>query len=107
MLIRHAISEGNEKCLIYGHGDYDLTEQGVQQAKSITDVMSKQRDRFTGRYCSALKRTSQTGGLVLGYGLDPTDAEIKRDGRFNEFDFGPLEGIYTGRMDYFEHEIFF
>lgn len=107
MIIRHAISEGNEKHLIYGWTDYDLTPAGIQQAEKLQPVLSQYRERFSSINSSALKRTFNTGGTALGIGLNPPDNMIRRDARFNEFDFGPLEGIYTGKMDFFEHEVFF
>ena len=107
MMIRHAWSIGNDKHLIYGLTDYDLTPLGIQQAMYLQTVMTANKHRFTKVYSSKLKRTYATGGISLSLGDSPTEQEITRDARFNEFDFGPLEGIYSGKMDGFEHEIFF
>lgn len=107
MFIRHAISEGNTLNLIYGLSDYPLTDKGQEQAKALEPIFSKHKHRFQEFVCSGLQRTRQTGGLVLGLGIAPTEAQIRTDLNFNEYNFGPLEGIYSGKMDYFEHEIFF
>jgi len=107
MLIRHAVSEGNEKHIIYGLSDYALTPRGVAQASSLSPVMKHRMHQFTDIKSSALRRTYETGGYVLGIGGNPTEQQIKRDARFNEFDFGPLEDLYSGKMDSFEHELFF
>ena len=107
MFIRHAISEGNTLNLIYGLSDYPLTDKGQEQAKSLQPTFSKHKHRFCEFVCSGLQRTRQTGGLVLGLGITPTEKEMRTELNFNEYDFGPLEGIYSGKMDYFEHEIFF
>lgn len=107
MLIRHAQSVGNIKHIIYGLGDYELTETGVQQAMYLQNVLSKNKDRFTDIYSSKLIRTFATGGIILGLGDRPSEKEILRDGRFNEFDFGPLEGISFAKMDLFDNEFFF
>ena len=107
MLIRHAWSVGNDRHLLYGLTDYDLTPLGVQQAMYLQSVMTKQMQKFTAIYSSKLKRTYATGGISLSLGDSPSEKVIIRDERFNEFDFGPLEGIHSGKMDSFEHEVFF
>lgn len=105
--VRHAISYGNVLNLIYGHSDYELTGEGVIQATALNSVLSPIRGRFDEIRASTLRRTRQTGGQALGLGDDPCSTKMIRDSKFNEVNFGPLEGIYTGKMDYFEHELFF
>ena len=107
MLVRHALSVGNVKHLIYGHGDYELTPEGVQQAMYLQNVMANSKERFAEIYSSKLIRAYATGGIALGLGTKPSEKDIKRDIRFNEFDFGPLEGISTKKMDLFDNEFFF
>lgn len=107
MLVRHAQSEGNTKLIIYGHGDYDLTADGVQQAMYLQGVLSQNRHRFSDIYSSLLTRTFATGGIALGLGSRPSERDITRDYRFNEFNFGPLEGISFAKMDLFDNEFFF
>lgn len=107
MLVRHAQSEGNTKLIIYGHGDYELTEVGIQQAMYLQGVLSHNKERFTDIYSSILRRTFATGGVALGLGTRPSDKDIARDYRFNEFNFGPLEGISFAKMDLFDNEFFF
>lgn len=107
MLVRHALSVGNVKHLIYGHGDYELTPEGVQQAMYLRNVLANSRDRFCDIYSSKLIRAYATGGIALGLGTTPSERDIKRDARFNEFDFGPLEGISTKKMDLFDNEFLF
>jgi broad specificity phosphatase PhoE len=107
MLIRHAWSIGNDRHLLYGLTDYDLTPLGVQQAIYLQSVMTKHKSDFTAIYSSKLKRTYATGGISLSLGDSPSVKDIIRDERFNELDLGPLEGIHSGKMDGFEHEIFF
>jgi Histidine phosphatase superfamily (branch 1) len=107
MFIRHAISVGNTLNLIYGLSDYPLTDQGQAQANALEPIFSGHKHRFEEFVCSGLQRTRQTGGLVLGLGLNPTEQQIRTELNFNEYNFGPLEGVYSGKMDYFEHEIFF
>ena len=107
MLIRHAWSVGNDRHLLYGHTDYDLTQLGVQQAMYLQTVMTKERSRFTSIYSSKLKRTYATGGISLSLGDSPSEKEIIRDERFNEFDFGELEGVHWGKMDPLEVEVVF
>lgn len=107
MFIRHAISVGNTLNLIYGLSDYPLTDKGQEQAKALEPIFSRHKHRFQEFVCSGLQRTRQTGGLVLGLGIAPTEQQMRTDVNFNEYDFGPLEGIFSGKMDYFEHEIFF
>lgn len=107
MLVRHALSFGNIKHLIYGHGDYDLTPEGVQQAMYLQNVLANEKNRFCDIYSSQLIRAYATGGIALGLGSRPSEKDIRRDARFNEFDFGPLEGISTKKMDLFDIEFFF
>ena len=107
MLIRHAWSVGNDRHLLYGLTDYDLTPLGVQQAMYLQSVMTRQKTRFTAIYSSELKRTYATGGISLSLGDSPSEKEILRDARFNEFDFGALEGVQWGKLDPLEVEIVF
>ena len=97
----------NVRHLIYGHGDYELTSDGVQQAMYLQNTLMHNRKMFAQVFSSKLMRAYSTGGIALGLGSKPSESEIIRDARFNEFDFGPLEGISTKKMDLFDNELFF
>lgn len=107
MLVRHAISEGNTQHLIYGHTDYPLTREGELQAEGISREMTAAKDRFPEIYSSVLERTYATGGISLSLGKNPPQSVIRRDARFNEYDFGPLENVQMNGMDSIEIEVFF
>lgn len=96
--------------------------------KNIRENFSHIKDRFDSINSSKLVRAMQTANIALELGLDlgenqddeeifdeekikigfendldKYDDLIKRDERFNEFNFGPMEGSEIVDMDHQEH----
>lgn len=107
LLFRHAQSVGNVREELYGSLDYPLTDKGKEEAELLQPELSKHKDYFDSINSSELTRAIQTGGIALGLGEDPSKEIMIRNKQFNEFDFGPLEGISCKKMRMFEHEFLF
>lgn len=128
LVVRHAQSYGNLRNQLYGHTNYKLTPFGLEQARMITKHLKYTVDKFDTINSSRLIRAMQTANLALDLGLDlgeTLDTEeifdeeavraqskdelgryeeiIRRDERFNEFNFGPMEGSNIIDMSQQEH----
>lgn len=57
-LLRHGISEANEKRLVCGASDYPLSTRGLAQAEAICEQLNTLN--YTRIYCSPLQRAKQT-----------------------------------------------
>lgn len=83
-VIRHGQTEENLKGTYYGALDCNLTELGVNQAKTLGKQLKD--INFDKVYCSDLKRATQT----LSYIYKNSDIHI--DKRIRERNFGVFEG---------------
>ena len=92
VLVRHGQSEWNLKNLFTGWKDVDLTEKGVEEARSAGRKLKAQGLRFDIAFTSSLKRAQRTLDLMLEE-LGQTDLPIIRDQALNERDYGDLVGL--------------
>ena len=92
VLVRHGQSEWNLKNLFTGWHDVDLTDQGVEEARSAGRKLKAQGLRFDCAYTSILKRAERTLQLILEE-MGQTDLPIVRDQALNERDYGELVGM--------------
>jgi 2,3-bisphosphoglycerate-dependent phosphoglycerate mutase len=65
LFIRHAQSTGNVEKRMQGHGDYELTELGRDQATRLAQRLQTENWCPTHVYTSPLKRTLQTTRILL------------------------------------------
>tara|TARA_Y100000310_G_C20620532_1_gene783033 strand:- start:784 stop:1404 length:621 start_codon:yes stop_codon:yes gene_type:complete len=65
IIVRHGESVGNRLKVTQGHHDYELTEQGISEAKAVAHALKDVNFNFA--YCSDLKRCSQTADEILAY----------------------------------------
>ena len=132
LLIRHAQSYGNLYNQLYGFKNYKLTPFGKEQSKWIKDYFKYTKDKSDTLNSSVLIRAMETANIALDLNLDlgvtqdsdevfneerirlsgKSDLEVyngivKRDIRFNEFSFGPLEGSDIVDMTHEEHYALF
>lgn len=92
VLVRHGQSEWNLKNLFTGWRDVDITEKGVEEAKTAGRKLKAQGLAFDIAFTSNLKRAQRTLDLILaemGQGHVP----IHRDEALNERDYGDLVGM--------------
>lgn len=65
LFIRHAQSTGNVQRRMQGHGDFELSEVGKQQAEKLAKHLLAESWRPSHVYTSPLKRTLQTTEILL------------------------------------------
>lgn len=92
VLVRHGQSDWNLKNLFTGWKDPDLTELGVQEAKTGGEALAEYGIKFDVAYTSALVRAQHTLKLILDKVGQP-DLLTIRDQALNERDYGDLSGL--------------
>lgn len=92
VLVRHGQSEWNLKNLFTGWKDPDLTELGIEEAKTGAQALKATGLKFDVAFTSVLIRAQHTLDLILD-GIGQTDLEVIRDQALNERDYGDLSGL--------------
>ena len=92
VLVRHGQSEWNLKNLFTGWRDVDLTEQGIEEARTAGRKLKAQGLVFDVAYTSALKRAQRTLDLLLTE-MGQTGIPVYKDQALNERDYGDLSGL--------------
>ncbi|MCQ0990427.1 2,3-bisphosphoglycerate-dependent phosphoglycerate mutase [Jiella marina] len=92
VLVRHGQSEWNLKNLFTGWKDPDLTEKGVEEAKSAGRKLKGEGFTFDTAFTSELGRAQRTLSLMLEE-LGQTGLETTRNVALNERDYGDLSGL--------------
>ena len=92
VLVRHGQSEWNAKNLFTGWKDPDLTQVGVDEAKSAGTKLKAAGYTFELAYTSELLRAQKTLDLMLAE-LGQSDMAITRNIALNERDYGDLSGL--------------
>jgi 2,3-bisphosphoglycerate-dependent phosphoglycerate mutase len=92
VLVRHGQSEWNLKNLFTGWRDVDLTEKGIEEARTAGRKLKAQGLQFDVAVTSALKRAQRTLDFILDE-LGQKNLPIIRDQALNERDYGDLVGM--------------
>jgi 2,3-bisphosphoglycerate-dependent phosphoglycerate mutase len=92
VLVRHGQSEWNLKNLFTGWRDVDLSDNGVEEARSAGRRLAAEGLTFRTCFTSALIRAQHTLDLMLEE-LGQTGLPITRDQAINERDYGDLAGL--------------
>ncbi|MEJ2435449.1 MAG: 2,3-bisphosphoglycerate-dependent phosphoglycerate mutase, partial [Pseudolabrys sp.] len=92
VLVRHGESDWNKKNLFTGWRDVDLSEKGVEEARSAGRKLKAQGLKFDLAYTSALIRAQRTLDLMLEE-LGQTGLPTYKDQALNERDYGDLAGL--------------
>jgi 2,3-bisphosphoglycerate-dependent phosphoglycerate mutase len=92
VLIRHGESTWNKENRFTGWTDVDLSEQGLQEAKSAGEVLKSEGYTFDLAFTSVLKRAIRTLWITLD-GLDLMWIPVERSWRLNERHYGALQGL--------------
>ena len=92
VLVRHGQSEWNLQNLFTGWKDPDLTEQGVEEAKTAGRRLKAAGLSFDLGFTSDLLRAQRTMQLLLEEFGAP-DLPIVKDFALNERDYGDLSGL--------------
>ena len=92
VLLRHGESQWNKENRFTGWTDIDLTEKGIEEAKSAGKLLKKEGFTFDLVYTSVLKRAIHTLWIVLDE-MDLAWIPVYRSWRLNEKSYGDLQGL--------------
>jgi 2,3-bisphosphoglycerate-dependent phosphoglycerate mutase len=92
VFMRHGESTWNLANRFTGWVDVDLTEKGINEAKTAGRVLREAGFHFDLAYTSVLKRAIRTLWLALDE-MDQMYLPIKNDWRLNERHYGALQGL--------------
>jgi len=92
VLLRHGESQWNKENRFTGWTDIDLTEKGIEEAKSAGKLLKKEGFTFDVVYTSVLKRAIHTLWIVLDE-MDLAWIPVYRSWRLNEKSYGDLQGL--------------
>ncbi|WP_296025569.1 2,3-diphosphoglycerate-dependent phosphoglycerate mutase [uncultured Aggregatibacter sp.] len=92
VFIRHGFSEWNAKNLFTGWRDVNLTERGVEEAKSAGKKLLDANFEFDIAFTSVLTRAIKTCNIVLEESHQLWIPQVK-NWRLNERHYGELQGL--------------
>ena len=92
VLVRHGESDWNKQNRFTGWTDVDLSEKGLEEAKTAGELLKQEGFTFDIAYTSVLKRAIRTLWMVLD-GMDLMWIPVVRDWRLNERHYGALQGL--------------
>lgn len=91
-LVRHGETEANRNCVVQGHTDYPLNDNGRNQARLLGKSYGLSQTVFSHCFSSDLARTSETARLIVDNLTDP-NVNIVLDRRLRERCFGSFESL--------------
>ena len=92
VFMRHGESTWNLENRFTGWTDVDLTDKGINEAKSAGRVLKEAGFTFDLAYTSVLKRAIRTLWLAMDE-MDAMYLPVKNDWRLNERHYGALQGL--------------
>jgi 2,3-bisphosphoglycerate-dependent phosphoglycerate mutase len=92
VFMRHGESTWNLENRFTGWTDVDLTDKGVNEAKTAGRVLKEAGFTFDVAYTSVLKRAIRTLWLAMDE-MDMMYLPVKNDWRLNERHYGALQGL--------------
>ncbi|ABN73928.1 MULTISPECIES: 2,3-diphosphoglycerate-dependent phosphoglycerate mutase [Actinobacillus] len=92
VFIRHGFSEWNAKNLFTGWRDVNLTERGIEEAKSAGQKLKAAGYEFDIAFTSVLTRAIKTCNIVLEESNQLWIPQVK-NWRLNERHYGALQGL--------------
>ena len=92
VLLRHGESQWNLENRFTGWTDVNLTERGIEEAKSSGQILKAEGYTFDLVYTSVLMRAIKTMNLCLAE-MNLVDVPIKYNWRLNERHYGALQGL--------------
>jgi 2,3-bisphosphoglycerate-dependent phosphoglycerate mutase len=91
VLLRHGQTIFNKEKIFCGWTDVDLTEQGINEAKSAGKNLKKAGFKFDMGFCSVLTRAIETLSITLDE-MGIKDLPINYTWKLNERHYGSLQG---------------
>lgn len=92
VLVRHGQSEWNLKKLFTGWRDPELTDLGIEEARTAGRWLKNQGFSFDVAFTSNLRRAQRTCSLMLEE-LGQSGVDVHRAEALNERDYGDLSGL--------------
>src|SRR5215467_4776467 len=92
VLLRHGESTWNKENRFTGWTDVDLSEKGLEEAKSAGELLKADGYTFDVAYTSVLKRAIRTCWIALD-AMDLLWIPVERNWRLNERHYGALQGL--------------
>ncbi|MDL2406722.1 2,3-bisphosphoglycerate-dependent phosphoglycerate mutase [Rhizobium calliandrae] len=92
VLVRHGQSDWNLKNLFTGWKDPDLTELGIEEAKTGGKALAEYGIKFDIAFTSVLVRAQHTLDIILD-SVGQTGLKTIKDQALNERDYGDLSGL--------------
>lgn len=92
VLLRHGESTWNKENRFTGWTDVDLSEKGIQEAKTAAQLLTEGGYTFDIAFTSVLKRAIRTLWITLD-GMDLMWIPVYRSWRLNERHYGALQGL--------------
>ena len=92
VMCRHGESTWNQQNLFTGWPDVDLTQQGIDEARTAGRQLRELGTTFDIAFTSVLKRAIRTLWLMLDE-MDLMWVPVKRTWRLNERHYGSLQGL--------------
>ncbi len=92
VLLRHGESTWNKENRFTGWTDVDLSEKGVEEAKSAGKILKENGFVFEKAYTSYLKRAVKTLNQVLDV-MDLDWIPVEKSWKLNEKHYGMLQGL--------------
>lgn len=97
VLLRHGESIWNKENRFTGWTDIDLSEKGIEEAKSAAQNLKREGFLFDMAYTSVLKRAIRTLWILLDE-MDLLWIPVYRSWRLNERHYGTLQGLNKSEM---------
>jgi broad specificity phosphatase PhoE len=88
-LVRHGVTDANQRLIIQGQTDTALTEAGVEQARALADWLTRHdRTAFSTLLTSPLSRARRTAEILA----EALGHELSEEPQLMERNFGAWEG---------------
>ena len=95
-LVRHGQSIANEKKVMAGHADVELTEKGKVQAKIVAEKLAN--EQLDVILCSPLDRAQETANIINSVRTEELPIIITNS--LMEVDYGIYEGVKKSNFNY-------
>lgn len=87
-VVRHGQTDANIKNLFNGLNDFDLTKEGISQAKNLQKELLG-RETFDKIFCSPLKRAVHTANILNVQNLPILKSELIKERDFGSYTLKP------------------
>jgi len=97
VLLRHGESVWNKENRFTGWTDVDLSERGIEEARTSGEILKEKGYIFDVAFTSVLKRGIRTLWIVLDI-MDLMWIPVFKSWRLNERHYGALQGLFKSKL---------